>query len=163
MPQPWRLVSVAACRRSTLRSNGSRRRSAPASSIVCLSPTHKAARRDSPVRCRMLTSDEHDLLLAYLSCELPAEQVAALEVRLKAEPAVADALVILAREESILTEWAHSSAGGLVETSQPSTGSTPAIPTAGRLLSSRRRRFVFAARWGAAAATIAIVVWGVFK
>ena len=37
-----------------------------------------------------MTPDEHDLLLAYLHRELPAEAVAALEGRLKLEPALAD-------------------------------------------------------------------------
>jgi WD40 repeat protein len=47
-----------------------------------------------------------DLLQAYLDGELSPEDIAALETRLKAEPALADALLALAREETILIEWA---------------------------------------------------------
>src|SRR5881227_3729874 len=47
-----------------------------------------------------------DLLQAYLDGRLTAAEAEALEERLRQEPALADALVILAREEAILTEWA---------------------------------------------------------
>src|SRR5437879_5966716 len=102
----------------------------------------------------MTTPDEHDLLLAYLNRELPAEAVAALEARLKAEPALADALVVLAREESILTEWAHSA-----EASRRDAGLLPAEihPAA------RRSRFGTIARWSAAAAAVSLVVWGAYR
>ncbi len=49
-----------------------------------------------------------DLLQAYLGGELPADQVAALRARLNAEPGLCDQLLILAREETILSEWARS-------------------------------------------------------
>ncbi len=96
----------------------------------------------------MTTPHEQDLLLAYLNRELPAEAVAALEVRLKAEQGLADALVVLAREESILTEWAHSAAA--------------AQQTPDRAV-AKPRRFVRSARWAAAAAALALVVWGAFR
>jgi sugar lactone lactonase YvrE len=47
-----------------------------------------------------------DLLQAYLDRRLGEAETAALEARLLAEPALADALVTLAREEAVLTEWA---------------------------------------------------------
>jgi len=49
-----------------------------------------------------------DLLQAYLGGELPADQVAALRAQLNAEPGLCDQLLILAREETILSEWARS-------------------------------------------------------
>ncbi len=105
-----------------------------------------------------MTPNEHDLLMAYLNRELPADAVAALEVRLKTEPALADALVLLAREESILTEWAHSSAGAAVETSRRAAG----ISLAEMNPAARRLRFGVIARWAAAAAVV-LVVWGAYR
>ena len=103
-----------------------------------------------------MTPNDYDVLLAYLHRDLPAEQAVALEARLKAEPTLADALVLLAREESILTEWAHSAAATLVETPRRAARSPSPIRT-------RRSRFAFAARWGAAAAAVALVIWGIFR
>src|SRR5579872_4623434 len=103
----------------------------------------------------MTTPDEQDLLLAYLHRDLPAEAVAGLEARLKAEPALADALVMLAREESILTEWAHSSAGPYRVPDKRVT--EPARPAAGLW------RFRTATRWGAAAAVLVLAVWAAFR
>src|SRR6266404_2238306 len=97
----------------------------------------------------MMTPNDHDLLLAYLNRELPTAAVVALQSRLKTESGLADSLVLLAREESILTEWAHSSAVGCA-TTRVSPG-------------ARRSRFVSVARWSAAAAVLALVVWGVFR
>jgi WD40 repeat protein len=55
----------------------------------------------------MIPVDDLDLLQAYLDRRLDFEATASLEARLKAEPHLVEALVGLAREESILTEWAR--------------------------------------------------------
>jgi WD40 repeat protein len=49
-----------------------------------------------------------DLLEAYLGDGLTATEVATLEERLRSEPDLAEALVILAREEAVLSEWARA-------------------------------------------------------
>src|SRR5438128_174073 len=54
----------------------------------------------------MNTLPDADLLAAYLDGRLAHTEVMALEERLRREPALADGLVILAREEAILSEWA---------------------------------------------------------
>lgn len=56
----------------------------------------------------MTPASQRDLLQAYLDGELPETEAAAVQARLCAEPALADALVELARAEAILSEWAHS-------------------------------------------------------
>jgi WD40 repeat protein len=55
---------------------------------------------------RSLTDSE--LLQAYLDRTLTSEQEADVETRMRSEPALADTLLCLAREESTLTEWARS-------------------------------------------------------
>jgi WD40 repeat protein len=52
--------------------------------------------------------DEGDLLQSYLDGELSSEQAALLETRLRREPELADALLKLAREEAIISEWARA-------------------------------------------------------
>lgn len=52
--------------------------------------------------------DDLDLLQAYLDGALDAREAAALEVRLKAEPELAEMLVRLAREDAVLVDWARS-------------------------------------------------------
>ena len=54
----------------------------------------------------MNTLSDADLLQAYLDCRLSSADAVVLEERLLQEPALADALLILACEEAILTEWA---------------------------------------------------------
>lgn len=56
----------------------------------------------------MISSPDADLLQAYLDGRLASAEVMALNERLLREPALADALVSLAREEAILSEWARS-------------------------------------------------------
>src|SRR5262249_53603294 len=56
----------------------------------------------------MTTPSDLDLLQAYLDGTLSPDEVRAVEARLKTEPALAKALVALAREEAVLTEWARS-------------------------------------------------------
>ncbi|HLJ94754.1 MAG TPA: FecR domain-containing protein [Gemmataceae bacterium] len=56
----------------------------------------------------MNAPSDTDLLHAYLDDSLTASDRTAIEERLRREPALADALVILAREEAILGEWARS-------------------------------------------------------
>lgn len=56
----------------------------------------------------MTPCPDRDLLQAYLDGELSAVDTTALEARLCAEPALADALIELTREEAILSEWAHA-------------------------------------------------------
>jgi WD40 repeat protein len=55
----------------------------------------------------MTPQSDLDGLQAFLDGELSIEEVSAIEARLKAEPALAEALVCLAREEVVLTEWAR--------------------------------------------------------
>ena len=55
----------------------------------------------------MASPEDLDQLQAYLDGPLSAEEVAALETRLKVEPALAEAFMILAREEVALSEWAR--------------------------------------------------------
>jgi len=55
----------------------------------------------------MIAADDLDLLQAYLDRRLNADETVALEARLTREPALAEALLALAREEAILTEWAR--------------------------------------------------------
>ena len=103
----------------------------------------------------MTPPDEHDLLLAYLHRELPADVVASLERRLKTEPALADALVMLAREESILTEWSHSSAGA-----DKVLGTSATVPTHA---ATRPWHLRAVTRWGTAAAVLALAVFAAFR
>ncbi|MBY0523182.1 MAG: FecR domain-containing protein [Gemmataceae bacterium] len=56
----------------------------------------------------MISPDDREPLQAYLDGELSETEAAALELRLRSEPALADALVLLSREEAILGEWAGS-------------------------------------------------------
>src|SRR5262249_5379531 len=49
-------------------------------------------------------------LQAYLDGELPGDEAAAVEARLKAEPELAEALVVLARDEAVIREWAAAEA-----------------------------------------------------
>lgn len=53
-----------------------------------------------------------DLLQAYLDGQLADVEIVALETRLRAEPALADLLLSLAREEAVLTEWGRTQAIG---------------------------------------------------
>jgi WD40 repeat protein len=54
----------------------------------------------------MTPHPDADLVLAYLDGELAAEQTRALEARLKTDPALAELLLILARDEAIVRDWA---------------------------------------------------------
>jgi WD40 repeat protein len=56
----------------------------------------------------MALHSEHDLLQAYLEGTLPDKERASLEARLAREPQLAEALVVLAREEAVYAEWAAS-------------------------------------------------------
>jgi WD40 repeat protein len=56
----------------------------------------------------MKPADDVDLLQAYLDGTLSADQVQAIEARLKAEPGFAQLLIRLGREEGVLSEWARS-------------------------------------------------------
>jgi WD40 repeat protein len=102
----------------------------------------------------MTTPDVHDMLLSYLRRELPADQAVALELRLKNERELADALVELAREEAILTEWARTVAVPACD--EPVT--EPARETVLPLTTVRRR--VTMARWAALAASLAMIAAG---
>jgi hypothetical protein len=55
----------------------------------------------------MISAADLELLESYLERRLAESETAALEARLVAEPALAEALVALAREEAILVEWAR--------------------------------------------------------
>src|SRR5262245_61798459 len=56
----------------------------------------------------MALHPEHDLLQAYLNGELDAVGQPLLESRLLHEPALADALLILCREDATMREWSES-------------------------------------------------------
>ncbi|HXG12575.1 MAG TPA: FecR domain-containing protein [Gemmataceae bacterium] len=51
---------------------------------------------------------DDELLQAYLNGELTAETTAALMERLKADPCLAERLILLAHEEAVLREWARA-------------------------------------------------------
>jgi WD40 repeat protein len=108
-----------------------------------------------------------DLLQAYLNCRLAADDVTALEERLLHEPGLADALLILAREEAILTEWARAAqvadsaateeaAGGVLEPASASTG--PTVPSRTRPPLDRLQATAYLL---SAAAVILLAVLGV--
>ena len=56
----------------------------------------------------MITPADRDVLDAYLADRLAQHERDALERRLKAEPALADELLRLAREETIIRDWAEA-------------------------------------------------------
>jgi hypothetical protein len=102
-----------------------------------------------------------DLLIVYLHGELSTEAASAVEARLRNEPALADELITLAREDVILSEWAHDVAANTA----PKAAVTPAsMPAVGRRQRSSRRRarrpVVRAARvpWGMLAAASVLIV-----
>jgi WD40 repeat protein len=92
-----------------------------------------------------------DLLQAYLDDELAGAELAALEGRLRDEPALADALLTLAREDAILTEWARSASAAAHPPEEP-----PA-PAATRLAGRHARRRVRAAFSVSLAAAVVLV------
>src|SRR5581483_4464099 len=94
---------------------------------------------------------EHDLLQAYLDGELPAEECRALEERLKVEPALAEALIELSREDAILCEWV-SSTQAAEEAVQAEAALVVSASPARRWRGRRMRAAVFAAVAVAAAA-----------
>lgn len=102
-----------------------------------------------------------EYLQAYLDGSLPSEQAAALEMRLRREPGLADALVRLARDEAVLAEWARSAAALHI----PDAADVPVAipfehpgPSASKPL-YRRPRFV-ATLTAAAAAVLLVVILG---
>jgi hypothetical protein len=99
----------------------------------------------------MTTDADLDLLQAYLDRRLSGAEEAALEARLVAEPALAEALVALAREEAILVEWARGVRA--VEAASEEPASVPAASPAPR----RRRWWLVAASVVATAAAVAAV------
>ncbi|WP_162136319.1 WD40 repeat domain-containing protein [Zavarzinella formosa] len=66
----------------------------------------------------MLSPEDHDRLLAYLDNQLSVGEAAALEGRLKTEPTLAEGLIRLSRDETVMAEWAA--------TSQPTSDVFPA-------------------------------------
>lgn len=56
----------------------------------------------------MKPHEETDLLQGYLDGTLTAAEVRAVQERLKAEPSLAEGLVVLAREEAVCREWAYA-------------------------------------------------------
>ncbi|MBL8795713.1 MAG: FecR domain-containing protein [Planctomycetia bacterium] len=58
----------------------------------------------------MTPHSDQDQVQSYLDGELAGDALTAFEQRLAAEPALADLLLSLSREEAILTEWARSNA-----------------------------------------------------
>ena len=91
----------------------------------------------------MFPGSDADLLLAYLDGSLSDEDAERLQSRLKAEPALAELLVALARDEAVIAEWA--AAARAAEAPVPLVPRRPAA-----------RRFAFRA-----AAVAAVLVVGV--
>jgi len=89
---------------------------------------------------------EYDRLQAYLDGTLADAEREQLEARLRDDSLLADALILLAREEAIMTEWVRSSAAAQAEAPSPAVSSP-----------HRRRRKVVVA-FAATAATIALLV-----
>jgi ferric-dicitrate binding protein FerR (iron transport regulator) len=98
----------------------------------------------------MTARDANDeLLQAYLDGSLPESDVAALEARLRAEPALAEALVRLSREEAVVREWSSASATA----EAVARVAEPARP-------KRRSRLVpIVAAVATVAAIVALIVW----
>jgi len=104
-----------------------------------------------------MSSADRDLLQDYLDGSLTAEQERALEDRLRRDSALAEAMVVLSREEAILTEWARSE----MALQSPDAGIPVAIPFAEPVRhgpSRLRRRAIGLAVSGAAAAAVLIAV-----
>jgi Tol biopolymer transport system component len=91
----------------------------------------------------MTSAADLELLEAYLDRRLCDAETAALEARLLAEPVLAEALVALAREETILVEWAKGDRAVAEVAAEP----TPAVPS--------RRRWLFVGSAVAVAAALA--------
>jgi ferric-dicitrate binding protein FerR (iron transport regulator) len=100
----------------------------------------------------MTSPHDPELLLAYLAGEMPAAEAAALEARLKNEPALADHYLTLARDEAVLAEWAKLHAGAVPEPAEPAKLAPP----------SRKRRLVFAAAAVVALAASILLAAGVY-
>lgn len=60
----------------------------------------------------MRAPSDHDLVQAYLDGTLAAEQVAAVENRLRSDARLANLVVTMARDEAIFAEWASAQAAG---------------------------------------------------
>jgi len=73
----------------------------------------------------MARTPDDDLLQSYLDGELTAPQAAALEARLLREPPLADLLITLSREETIVSEWAKADVISAAMDRQPAA----ALPT----------------------------------
>jgi Tol biopolymer transport system component/ferric-dicitrate binding protein FerR (iron transport regulator) len=99
----------------------------------------------------MISPTDLDLLQAYLDRRLGDSETAAVEVRLRAEPSLARTLILLAREEAILTEWAKG-VRVLEETRAEEAPSHHAATSPGP---NRRRWLVIGA---AIAATVALAI-----
>jgi WD40 repeat protein len=94
-----------------------------------------------------------DCLQAYLDGELPPDEVAALQARLKAEPHLAEQLLALAQNETVLRDWARNQP-------IPIALGSPTAPA------PTRRPSPWRVRWTAAAlvaATIAVVLFALWK
>jgi hypothetical protein len=95
----------------------------------------------------MIAAADLDLLQAYLDRSLGDAETAALEARLIAEPTLADALIVLAREEAILVEWSRGVRAVEGMAAEPVAAAAP-VP-------SPRRRWLFIGSAVAAAAVFA--------
>jgi Tol biopolymer transport system component/ferric-dicitrate binding protein FerR (iron transport regulator) len=102
----------------------------------------------------MISAADLDLLQAYLDRRLDAAASAALEVRLQAEPLLAETLVTLAREEAILCEWAKGTRAleGVGADNAPLEETTPSPVVSGP---GQRRRWLLVGSAVAAAAALA--------
>jgi WD40 repeat protein len=96
-----------------------------------------------------------DLVQAYLDGELTPEQITALEERLRSEPALADTLIRLGREDAILTEWAHSA-----RACQASENGEAILPLPALRRRKRSLRLVAAAFVASAAAALLLAFLG---
>jgi hypothetical protein len=96
----------------------------------------------------MVSPADLELLEVYLDHRLSPEETAAVEARLIAEPALAEALIALAREEAVLVEWAK----GVRAVEGIAAVSTPVVP-------SRRRWLFIGSAVAAAAALVALAAF----
>src|SRR5262249_7401333 len=96
---------------------------------------------------------EHDRLQAYVDGALPESERVLFQARLGHEPALAEALLLMAREEGIYAEWALGRATLTAILHEANTHNEPAVPATRQ--TSRRSRV---RRVAIACATLAALV-----
>ncbi len=97
-----------------------------------------------------LPSADLELLTAYLDDDLSGPGLTAFQRRLKTEPALADSLIRLSRDEAVTAEWATNNHAFADDTVTPARDATPA------------RRWPRVAAGTAAALLLAVGAWALF-